>query len=141
MSAAPDACGPGGEAGKCRLDKWLWQARFFKTRSLATALVAAGRVRVNGTPVSKPARAVGAGDVLTFPQADDIRVIRILTIGNRRGPAPEAQGLYDDLTPPRPIVQDKTPENPRYEGKGRPSRRDRRNTRTEGIPGGASTLE
>ena len=83
-----------------RLDQWLWQARFFKSRSLATALVAAGRVRVNGTPVTKPARPVAPGDVLTFPQAERIRVVRILATAERRGPAPEAQALYEEIGGP-----------------------------------------
>lgn len=104
-----------------RLDKWLWQARFFKTRSLATKIVAAGKVRVDGTPVSKAARAVGPGMVLTFPQGDRVRVVRILGIGERRGPATEAQALYEDLTP----VQPRDPSAPMRTGP-RPTKRDRR---------------
>ena len=69
---------------------------------------------------------VGADDVLTFPQGDHIRVIRILAIGHRRGPAPEAQALYEDLSPPEAKSQDTPPENPAFEGKGRPTKRDRR---------------
>jgi len=120
-----------------RLDKWLWQARFFKTRSLAAKLVSAGRVRVDGTPVSKPARAVGAGDVLTFPQAQTVRVVRILALGERRGPAPEARALYDDLTPAREDV----PKNPGFEGKGRPDKKARRNAASHRAGRGASPLE
>ncbi|EAR51206.1 S4 domain protein [Oceanicola granulosus HTCC2516] len=101
-----------------RLDKWLWQARFFKSRSLAAEIVGNGRVRVDGQPVSKPARAVGAGDVLTFPQGQAVRVVRILALGTRRGPAPEARALYDDLSPPAPP---KAPANPSYDGGGRPT--------------------
>ncbi len=94
--------GPSGKpdpnAAAClRLDKWLWQARFFKTRAVAAALVSGGHVRVNGTPVSRPGRDVIAGDVLTFPQGDRIRVVRILALGLRRGPSPEAQDLFRDL--------------------------------------------
>ena len=66
---------------KLRLDKWLWQARFFKSRSLAAELIEAGSVRVNGTRVSRPGRDIMAGDVLTFPQGARIRVIRITEIG------------------------------------------------------------
>ncbi len=80
-----------------RLDKWLWQARFMKSRSLAAALVSEGRVRVNGERAVKPARTIAPGDVLTFPQGGRIRVVRVLATGERRGPAVEAQGLYDDL--------------------------------------------
>ena len=86
-------------AERLRLDKWLWHARFFKTRGLAAKVVAEGRVRVNGDPVSKPARGVGPGDVLTFPQARVVRVVAILAVGTRRGPAEEARALYDDRTP------------------------------------------
>lgn len=88
--------------GSQRLDKWLWHARFFKTRSLATRVVQTGKVRVNSFAVSKPARAICIGDVLTFPKDDFVRVIEICGIGERRGPAPEAQELYNDLDPPQP---------------------------------------
>jgi ribosome-associated heat shock protein Hsp15 len=109
-------------AAKQRLDKWLWQARFFKTRSLAAREVSAGHVRVNGTHVSKPAQAVGADDVLTFAQGRHVRVIRILALGQRRGPASEAQTLYDDLAPPE--MQERQPA-PERVGE-RPTKRDRR---------------
>jgi ribosome-associated heat shock protein Hsp15 len=79
-----------------RLDKWLAQARFFKGRELASDMVAEGHLRLNGQHCTKPAHGVQAGDVLTFPQGDRIRVIRILSLGTRRGPAPEAQTLYAD---------------------------------------------
>lgn len=111
---------------KLRLDKWLWHARFFKTRSLAAAQVAGGAVRINGNLTQKRASNVGPGDVLTFTQGDHVRVIQIEAIGQRRGPAPEAQMLYTDLSPPQPKPKDRQPENPGYEGKGRPTKRDRR---------------
>ena len=82
-----------------RVDKWLWQARFFKTRGLAAKLVKSGKLRINGSPVAKPARNVSVADVLTFPKEDDTRVIKIYELGRRRGPAPEAQELYHDLSP------------------------------------------
>jgi len=107
---------------KLRLDKWLWQARFFKTRSLAAREVSAGHVRINGDKTDKPARAVGLGDVLTFPQARRVRVVRIEALGARRGPASEAQTLYTDLNPDA----DTRSENPSFDGKGRPTKRDRR---------------
>jgi ribosome-associated heat shock protein Hsp15 len=84
-------------AHKLRLDKWLWQARFFKSRGLAAEVIEAGSVRVNGTRVSRPGRDIIAGDTLTFPQGHRIRVVRILALGQRRGPATEAQDLYIDL--------------------------------------------
>ncbi|WP_333713613.1 RNA-binding S4 domain-containing protein [Yoonia sp.] len=105
-----------------RLDKWLWHARFFKSRSLAAGVVSAGKVRVDSRPVSKPSRTVGPGDVLTFVQADRTRVVRILDCGARRGPAPEAQALYEDLSP----AVEKQPYNPGGDRKGRPTKKDRR---------------
>ena len=120
-----------------RLDKWLWQARFFKSRSLAAGLVSAGKVRVDGQPVSKPARAVGPGDVLTFPKERDVRVVRILACGERRGPAPEAQALYEDMSPP----PERTPRNPRFDGKGRPTKKDRRDMSSHHARGGPFDLE
>lgn len=89
-----------------RLDKWLWQARFFKSRSIAAEVIAEGHVRVNGTRISRPGRDVGAGDTLTFPQGNRIRVIRVLALGLRRGPATEAQALYLDLDPQAPDPAD-----------------------------------
>ena len=83
-----------------RADKWLWQARFFKTRRLAADLLSAGRVRLNGTHLKKPSAALRPGDVLTFPQGKQIRVVRILALPQRRGPASEARLLYEDLAPP-----------------------------------------
>lgn len=104
-----------------RLDKWLFFARFFKTRSLAARVVCAGHVRVNAARVSKAAQAAGAGDTLTFPQVNRIRVVRIIDPGTRRGPATEAQELYDDLGPP----SDPAPPAPKRNG-GRPTKKDRR---------------
>ena len=88
------------EAAPIRADKWLWQARFFKTRALAAQAVEKGRMRLNSQPFSKPGQRLRPGDVLTFAQGSHIRVIRVLAPGTRRGPAAEAQGLYDDLAPP-----------------------------------------
>ena len=91
-----------GAAGKIRLDKFLWHARFAKTRSLATQLCAEGRVRIDGTVADKPAATVRPGQVLTFALGRHIRVIEILALGERRGPPSEAQKLYRDLAPPSP---------------------------------------
>ena len=85
------------DTSRIRLDKWLWQARFFKTRALSARIVSSGKVRVNARRVSKPATFVAPGDVLTFFQAGSIRVVRILALGERRGPASEAQQLYEDV--------------------------------------------
>ncbi|CUH53289.1 RNA-binding S4 domain-containing protein [Shimia marina] len=108
---------------KLRADKWLWQARFFKTRSLSAKVITGGHLRVNGTKVAKASYGVTSGDVLTFPQAKKIRVVKVLALGERRGPAPEAQKLYEDLTPEEKPV----PKAPGADGKGRPTKRDRRN--------------
>ena len=89
--ANPDA------APRLRLDKWLWQARFFKTRADAAALIAKGRVRVNGARQSKPGHGIAVQDVLTFPQGDAIRLIRITALSIRRGPFAEAQTHYIDM--------------------------------------------
>ncbi|WP_415921018.1 RNA-binding S4 domain-containing protein [Tateyamaria sp. SN6-1] len=114
------------EAGKLRLDKWLWFARFFKTRTLAATRVAAGDVRINGTRVTKRSVTVSPGDVLTFAIGTHVRVIEVAALGVRRGPAPEAQTLYVDRSPPRPVRETPVPQNPGYEGKGRPTKKDRR---------------
>jgi len=80
-----------------RLDKWLWQARFFKTRTLAATIANKGKVRINRMLVTKPHYKVRPGDVLTFAQGREIRVVRVLALGERRGPAPEAQTLYENI--------------------------------------------
>ncbi len=84
---------------RIRLDKWLWQARFFAGRSAAAEMVSAGNLRVNSQHCRKPGHALGVGDVLTFADGNTIRVIRVRALGHRRGPASEAQDLYDDLAP------------------------------------------
>jgi ribosome-associated heat shock protein Hsp15 len=108
-----------------RLDQWLWHARFFKTRSIATRLVSGGNVRVDGIRVSKPAHGLRPGATLTFPQARRIRVIQVDALATRRGPAPEAQALYTDLTPP----EEERPAQAQIERTGRPNKKDRRNAR------------
>ncbi|MFL2669273.1 MAG: RNA-binding S4 domain-containing protein [Alphaproteobacteria bacterium] len=81
-----------------RLDKWLWHARFFKSRSLASKICGSGRIRVNGVTVEKAHFGVRVGQVVTFPQAHRIWVVKILGLGTRRGPAPEARLLYENLS-------------------------------------------
>ena len=88
------------EAEAIRLDKWLWQARFCKTRGVAARMIAEGAVRLNAVRVSKPATIVRVGDGLSFAQGHAVRTLRIRALGMRRGPAPEARTLYDDLAPP-----------------------------------------
>lgn len=80
-----------------RLDKWLWHARFFKTRGLAQKACEAGRIRVNGRRITKAHRTVGPGDVLTFVQGRLVRIVRVLAVAERRGPAPEARQFYEEI--------------------------------------------
>jgi ribosome-associated heat shock protein Hsp15 len=80
-----------------RLDKWLWQARFCKTRADAADLISDGHIRVNGTPMAKPGHGVAVNDVLTLPHGGVIRLIRIVALGVRRGPSTEAHSLYIDM--------------------------------------------
>lgn len=111
-----------------RADKWLWYARFFKTRTLASKVCASGKLRLSGSLVAKAHQKVKVGDVLTFPQGRHIRVIKVVALGSRRGPAPEAQGLYEDLKPP--TAETRLPRDtqvaPRDVGSGRPTKKDRR---------------
>ena len=114
-----------------RLDKWFWYARFIKSRSLATKLCNSGKVRVNGNLIKKAHQSVTPGDVLTFSVGPNIRVIKIIKLGNRRGPAKEAQTLYEDLQPIDQIAKkiDSTlaPEPAKRErGSGRPTKVQRR---------------
>lgn len=80
-----------------RLDKWLWHARFFKTRALAARAIDAGGIRLNGQPAGKAHRAVSVGDTLTLPLGPRVLAVRVLALGLRRGPASEARRLYADL--------------------------------------------
>ena len=114
-----------------RLDKWFWYARFIKSRTLATKLCNSGKVRVNGVLIKKAHQGIRIGDVLTFPLGSDIRVIKILQLGGRRGPAKEAQTLYEDL---QPIDQRKKRDQSQFNGaqairdpgSGRPTKFQRR---------------
>lgn len=111
-----------------RLDKWLWFARFLKSRTLAAQLCAGGRVRISGRVISKPSQSLKVGDVLTFPLGPHIRVIEVKALGTRRGPAEEARTLYDDLAPPQPRAPaEAAPQaGGRDPGAGRPTKADRR---------------
>jgi ribosome-associated heat shock protein Hsp15 len=81
-----------------RLDKWLWFARFAKTRTLAAKLVVSGFVRLNGQRTDNAAKAVAVGDVITVALPRTALVVRVEALGERRGPAPEARQLYIDLS-------------------------------------------
>ena len=132
------AANSGGDLGPAadpyqRLDKWLWCARFLKSRNLASKLLGAGRLRLSGKVVNKAHQLIRAGDVLTFPQGPYIRVIKVLFLADRRGPAAEAQSLYQDLQP----VEEQRAQKPalgpfealaarRDRGEGRPTKGERR---------------
>ena len=83
-----------------RLDKWLWCARFMKARADCTRLVQEGMVRINRQPTDKAHARLRPGDVLTLPLRGQVRVIEVLSLAIRRGPASEAQTLYRELTEP-----------------------------------------
>ena len=82
---------------KLRLDKWLFGARFFRSRELASAMIEKGHLRINGQKCKKPGHGVMVGDTLTFVQAEQVRLVRIDALAERRGPATLAQTLYTDL--------------------------------------------
>ena len=92
----------GSEPARQRLDKWLWFTRVVKTRSLAARLVTEGHVRVNSVRVETASKSVKPGDVVTVALERHVRVLKVLAGGERRGPAPEAQTLYEDLAPRSP---------------------------------------
>lgn len=83
-----------------RIDKYLFFIRLVKTRGLAQKLVEAGHLRIDGQTIERAHAEVKVGNVLTFPLHDRVRVIKIEAIPARRGPAPEAQACYEDLSPP-----------------------------------------
>ena len=84
---------------KIRLDIWLWHARFYKSRNLSSKAILSGKLRVNSIKIIKPASKVKINDVLTINHVNTVRIIQIQSIGARRGPASEAQALYNDLSP------------------------------------------
>jgi ribosome-associated heat shock protein Hsp15 len=116
---------------RVRIDKWLWAARFFKTRSHATEAVNGGKVEVNGARV-KPAKDLKVGDELRIRLGPYEHLVVVRGLSDRRGPASVAQGLYEE-TPESIAAREKLRENHRlaparfvYEEKGRPTKKDRR---------------
>ena len=83
-----------------RLDKWLWCARFMKARADCACFVAGGLVRINRQPTEKPHARLRIGDVLTLPLTAGVRVVRVAALAARRGPAPEARLLYEEIPDP-----------------------------------------
>ena len=134
MSRTPretGAAGPPapGASPALRIDRWLWAARFFKTRSSAAAAVAGGKVHLNGQR-TKPAKAVRAGDRLDVRRGDLRWEVAVLAIAARRGPASEARALYEE-TPESVERREREREERRARrrlaaGTGRPTKRDRR---------------
>jgi ribosome-associated heat shock protein Hsp15 len=113
-----------------RLDKWLWAARFYRTRSLAAAEVDAGHVELNGER-AKPAKAVKIGDEVRVRVNQFTHVIHVKALSERRGPASEAQLLYEETEESRQerqrlAEQRRLAPTPTYEEGGRPTKRDRR---------------
>lgn len=82
---------------KCRLDKWLWYARFFKSRSIAAQAIKGGKIRINRRKPQRASANVRTGDGLTIVRGSQVTVIKIVDLGIRRGPASEAQRLYETL--------------------------------------------
>lgn len=115
---------------RLRIDKWLWAARFFKTRSLATRACDLGRVDANGQPC-KPAREIHAGDVVRVKNESGVYEIEVLGLSEIRGPTPAAQALYRETEASRELrlkLAEARKNAPRFEDfrEGRPSKRDRR---------------
>lgn len=115
---------------KMRLDKWLWAARFFKTRSLATQAIEHGRVKLNGERV-KPAREIRPGDRLDLHLGDFDWTLTVRALSTQRGPAPVAQGLYEEdpastSRRQQQVSERKLATSPEAAIKGRPTKRDRR---------------
>jgi ribosome-associated heat shock protein Hsp15 len=112
--------------GSVRVDSWLWAARFFKSRTLATRACDGGKVDVNarGAKAHKP---IKAGDIIEFSTGDWRRKVRVLRLSAKRGAASAARLLYDDLSPPPPAdrgIFSRPPSRPK--GTGRPTKRERR---------------
>lgn len=80
---------------RIRIDKWLWHARFYRTRALAQSAASTGLIRLNGQRVVKSSVPVGPGDVLTVPRGRDVVVVRVVNLALRRGPASVVQSLYE----------------------------------------------
>ncbi|HUO98684.1 MAG TPA: RNA-binding S4 domain-containing protein [Rhizomicrobium sp.] len=91
---------------RLRLDKWLWCARFYRTRELAQAACESGHLRINGFRVGKPGREVRPGDILTVPQSREVVIVRVLCGAKRRGAAPQARLLYEILTD-APVISER----------------------------------
>jgi len=111
-----------------RIDKWLWHARVVRTRTAAAALADGGLVRINGTRIDAASRAVRVGDVITIALDRAVRVLKVAGFSERRGSAPEAAHLYENLQDPEPAGPRPEPQSgpDMPQPDGRPDKRDRR---------------
>ncbi|MFN0217713.1 MAG: RNA-binding S4 domain-containing protein [Hyphomicrobium sp.] len=135
MSASATHDGPEVGALAQRLDQWLCNARFAKSRTLAQALIARGKVRLNRVRISRPSQSVKPGDVVTLSLGPRVRVIEVRGLAAKRGPATVAAQLYVELTPAPMQIKASSPDRGvgkasapaiREPGSGRPTKRDRR---------------
>ncbi|MDC0670479.1 RNA-binding S4 domain-containing protein [Nannocystis radixulma] len=128
--ASPAPTGPAGDPAlqSVRLDKWLWAARCFKTRGLASEACAAGHVKVGGV-TAKSARSLRRGEEVTIKTGDGLRILEVLGLSERRGPAAVARTLYNDRSPPPPPKTDVPGIPTRDRGLGRPTKQERRDIR------------
>lgn len=125
--------GAGGKAtelGRLRIDKWLWAARFYKTRSLAAQAVAGGKVKLNGER-AKPGKGVRPGDRLEVRSGELQWLVEVRAVSARRGPAPEAAKLYAEskessMRREQMLLMRRAGPHPAHDTHGRPTKRDRR---------------
>lgn len=124
--------GPGDALRKERLDRFLFFSRAVKSRTLAQKIIETGAIRINSDKTVRSDHKVGAGDVLTMSLHGRVLVWRIIDPGTRRGPASEAQGLYEDMSPPALPKAERSPYEAaiaeRAPGAGRPTKKERRDT-------------
>jgi ribosome-associated heat shock protein Hsp15 len=135
VSASANRDGPVEAASAQRLDQWLCNARFAKSRTLAQALIARGKVRVNKVRIARPSQTVKPGDVVTLSLGPRVRIIEVRGMSAKRGPAKVAALLYVELTPALSETNGSSPDGYvgktlapalREPGSGRPTKRDRR---------------
>ena len=107
-----------------RIDRWICNARIARTRTLAGALAVSGHVRLNGRRVDAAARVVRVGDVLTIALPSRVRVFKVVGFASKRGGAPQARMLYDDLSPP--VMPEEPGATSRKRETGRPTKHERR---------------
>ena len=131
MTAAKGAVADAPDPGAQRIDRWLWYARFFKTRSIAAKFISDGAIRLTRTDtlmrIKKPSFLIRPGDMIVFSRNDHLRIINIVSLAQHRGPATEAQMLYEDQSPPLPPKPTrKIDPFEREPGAGRPTKKERR---------------